>query len=188
MSYAELRWPVKCEAIPRIEPDQNALTSRRLENCARSRSQVGSSTAGHCGTNAVRISKKKPASRKLGFHCVGSSGAFQCCIHAEQSNPATLVIGGNVRSGTDSEVRGWRSLYYGQKEPALSLNVETVGGLPVRFITVLAPSTVRLSKLNNTNLELTLDGETYLMSLRLTGSEQIFSDMRRFVPPALVTS
>jgi len=98
------------------------------------------------------------------------------------------VIGGNVRSGTDSEVRGWRSLYYGQKEPALSLNVETVGGLPVRFITVLAPSTVRLSKLNNTNLELTLDGETYLMSLRLTGSEQIFSDMRRFVPPALVTS
>lgn len=116
------------------------------------------------------------------------SGAFQCCIHAEESNTGTLVIGADVQSQTDSEIRGWRSLYYGQKEPAVSLAVEREGAIAVRFVTVLAPSTVRVSKISNTNVELTMDTETYFMSLRPTGSEQIFSDVRRVVAPAVVTS
>lgn len=116
------------------------------------------------------------------------SGAFRCSIHTEQPNTASLVIGGNVSSGTDPEIRGWRSLYYGQKEPAISVAVERGGALPVRFVTILAPSIVRVSKLDNTNLELITDSETHLISLRPINSEQIFSDVRRFVVPAVVTS
>ena len=66
------------------------------------------------------------------------SGAFQCSIHTEQPNTASLVIGGNASSGTRSEIRGWRSLYYGQKEPAISVAAERDGALPVRFVTILA--------------------------------------------------
>ena len=116
------------------------------------------------------------------------SGAFQGCIHAEQPNTSTLVIGGDTESGSDSEVRGWRSLYYGLKERALSIAVEREGALPVRFVTVLAPTTVRLTKISSTKLELTVDDETHLVSLRPTGSEQIFFEVRRFVAPAVVTS
>jgi hypothetical protein len=57
------------------------------------------------------------------------------CSDSEKSNP---------------EVRGWRSLYHGEKEPALSLAVETDSRLPVRFVCVIAPAEIPAVKLTAT--------------------------------------
>jgi len=54
----------------------------------------------------------------------------------------------------DYQIRGWRSLYYGQKDPALSLALETKGLLPVRFVTVLAPSVVKVIGVGNGAVEI----------------------------------
>ena len=120
------------------------------------------------------------------------SGVFQCCVHTAQPRTATLIIGGHStnnssESDCDSEIRGWRSVYYGQKEPALSFAIETAGSLPVRFVTVLAPSAIRLMKIDENVLELGLNREKYRVSLRRVGSEQIFSEVRRSTAPALVS-
>jgi asparagine synthase (glutamine-hydrolysing) len=54
-----------------------------------------------------------------------------------------------VRGGTEEDkTRGWRSRYYAEKEPALSLVLNAGGPLPIRFISTFRPdlpSTVGLS-------------------------------------------
>jgi len=46
-----------------------------------------------------------------------------------------------VRAGSPlDKTRGWRSVYYAEKMPALSMALDTRAELPVRFITVLGPS------------------------------------------------
>jgi hypothetical protein len=107
-------------------------------------------------------------------------GDFQCCVHATKLNTPTLVIGGRVSSDPDSsiprsdyQIRGWRSLYYGQKDPAISLAVETQEPLPVRFVTVLAPSAVSVIKVDETVVEVGSNGERYRVCLRPAGSGRI---------------
>jgi hypothetical protein len=124
-----------------------------------------------------------------------SGGTFQCCVHTAHAKTATLVIGGRLVSPngagkceSDLQIRGWRSLYYGQKDAALSLAVDTNGRVPFRFVTVLAPSTVRLLKIDDTVVEVSSDRKIHRASLRPAGSERIFSEERRFTGNAVVTS
>jgi len=124
-----------------------------------------------------------------------SGGTFQCCVHTAHAKTATLVIGGRLVSPngagkceSDLQIRGWRSLYYGQKDAALSLAVDTNGRVPFRFVTVLAPSTVRLLKIDDTVVEVSSDRKIHRVSLRPAGSERIFSEERRFSGNAVVTS
>jgi asparagine synthase (glutamine-hydrolysing) len=49
---------------------------------------------------------------------------------------AGLRLCGEVHQATDP-ARGWHSRYYGRKEPALSLVLESRSSLPVRFVTVI---------------------------------------------------
>ena len=44
----------------------------------------------------------------------------------------------------DLRTRGWRSLYYGEKEPVLSLAVELTTELSIRFVTVFSSATAEL--------------------------------------------
>ena len=109
------------------------------------------------------------------------AGDFQCCVHTAKLNTPTLAIGGRMSSEPDSsisksdyQIRGWRSLYYGQKDPAISLAVETKEPLPIRFVTVLAPSAVRVIKVDETVVEVGSNRESYRISLLRVGSERIF--------------
>src|SRR4029077_17306123 len=68
-------------------------------------------------------------------------GEFQCVSWAQQ-HLTTIARAGEIVAGIPSpasnsemEIRGWRSLYYGEKEPAISLVIETRTQLPVRFVT-----------------------------------------------------
>jgi hypothetical protein len=58
-----------------------------------------------------------------------------------------LARAGNVifGTGTCDETRGWRSLYYSEKIPALSLALESEAPLPIRFVTVFAPEGITAS-------------------------------------------
>lgn len=116
------------------------------------------------------------------------AGQWECQIYSAHAKSTTLAIGDEVFpnlepqvSQCDAQIRGWRSLYYGQKEPAVSLAVETNGGLPVRFVTVLAPSSVKLINLTETMAEVTSGNETYGIFLRPIGSERIFSGAKKLL-------
>jgi asparagine synthase (glutamine-hydrolysing) len=65
------------------------------------------------------------------------------CSHESQ---ASLARAGEMISGIGpcEKTRGWRSVYYAQKMPALSLAVECETRLPVTFVTVLAPEEVEV--------------------------------------------
>ena len=55
------------------------------------------------------------------------SGPFQCWLRGPAESAMSLIRGGELLAGAssgsdgDSQIRGWRSLYHGEKIPALSL-------------------------------------------------------------------
>jgi hypothetical protein len=109
-----------------------------------------------------------------------SAGEFQCCIYGSAPMRATLVTGGSISPGvqvaesSENEIRGWRSLYYGQKDPALSLAVRRHGPLPIRFVTVLAPSTTRVIKVDETAVEVEMETGRHQFTLGPVGSPRVF--------------
>lgn len=76
-------------------------------------------------------------------------------------------------SDADDQIRGCRSLYYGEKVPALSL--VAASRVPSRFITVLAPAEVVLLKATETKMRLRSNGNEYAVSLRRERSGRVFS-------------
>jgi hypothetical protein len=85
------------------------------------------------------------------------AGSFQCRLHAPRGQRATLVRAGKLLAGSlisemNLDIRGWRSLYYGEKQPALSLALESE--TPIRFISVLAPAEVVLLSVDETQIRL----------------------------------
>ena len=73
-------------------------------------------------------------------------GPFSIRVWCSQLGIFRLIRGGEpVSSALPSPsapsltLRGWRSLYYAYKEPALSLSLDAIARLPVRFLTLLIP-------------------------------------------------
>ncbi|PYY04381.1 MAG: hypothetical protein DMG64_04870 [Acidobacteria bacterium] len=109
-------------------------------------------------------------------------GEFQGSVYCSTPNITRLITGGEVCFSNASNVSefneriyGWRSQYYGCKEPAISLAVETQGTLPVRFVTVLAPSTSKLINIDDKFVEVEASNERFALSLLPVGSERICS-------------
>ena len=76
------------------------------------------------------------------------AGGF--AVQVWSSGPADLSL---VRGGSPAdETRGWRSLYYAEKIPALSLALECRAELPVRFITLLGPSDFAAKRVETTSV------------------------------------
>jgi asparagine synthase (glutamine-hydrolysing) len=109
-----------------------------------------------------------------------SAGEFKCMISSSQGSAISIATAGEVVAGprtgqkkTDL-VRGWRSLYYGEKEAALSLAVETESGLPARFVSVLAPAEL-VTTANELGLTFRSNGTDQRIALRGSGNDRIFS-------------
>lgn len=108
-------------------------------------------------------------------------GEFQCVMLVPRPYFASIAKGGEVVAGmcSDSEksnleVRGWRSLYYGEKESALSLAVETDSRLPVRFVSVLAPAEIAVVHLTATGGTLRSADQDRNFSLAGSGEQYVF--------------
>lgn len=108
------------------------------------------------------------------------AGPFQCCLTLPGACALSVVRGGELLAGAemgcaaDRETRGWRSLYYGEKVPGLSLAAET--RVPSRFITVLGPSEV-LIEVDQRAVKLQSPGREYSVGLRAPGSGRVFSEI-----------
>jgi len=110
-------------------------------------------------------------------------GEFQCVSWAQQ-HLTTIARAGEIVAGIPSpasnsemEIRGWRSLYYGEKEPAISLVIETRTQLPVRFVTVLAPEEVSVLNINDQCLKMESRETSLSIAFRQPAGEgQIFSN------------
>jgi hypothetical protein len=97
-----------------------------------------------------KILSQKTSGGKDGF-CAGlrirtPAGEFLVGIRTSQNVSWSLYRAGVLACGeaeedgpVPQEIRGWRSLYYADKTPALSLAGTVDGVLPVRFITVWIP-------------------------------------------------
>lgn len=75
------------------------------------------------------------------------AGPFRLSVWASEAAQHSLFRAGELAAGSmpggapdRNAVRGWRSLSYGVKEPALSLACEAAMALPARFITVAQPA------------------------------------------------
>lgn len=107
-------------------------------------------------------------------------GDFNCRIMAEDAQSASLARVGEIIAGADelepfeSAIRGWRSLYYGSKEPALSLAVKQAAKMPVRFVTLLAPAEIWADELSSGAVTLEIRGKRYGIRLQRIGAERIF--------------
>jgi hypothetical protein len=83
------------------------------------------------------------------------AGAFRCHFFSTQHASCSIVRAGELIEGISHDanaelaIRGWRSLYYSDKQSALSFAIETNSKLPVRFVSVLAPATTSIEKLND---------------------------------------
>lgn len=88
-----------------------------------------------------------------------------------------LLIGKSELFGSETEVRGWRSLYYGEKLPALSLAVAVQQTLPIRFITVLAPAAVEIEGINEAEIILRYGSESQKLVLGRSSAERVFREM-----------
>ena len=96
-----------------------------------------------------------------------SVGLFQCVLRLVQPHSLTVVRAGKMITEAQStvskselEIRGWRSLYYGEKEPAISVAMQTESRLPVRCVTVLSPADLFEVAVNDAAVKLrSKDGE-----------------------------
>jgi asparagine synthase (glutamine-hydrolysing) len=113
---------------------------------------------------------------------LGYSGkTFQCAVATEHPQSSSLVRAGTVVDGTkhanggcNFQIRGWRALYYGDKEPALSLAVEVRTRLPVRFVSVLAPAGIELREVASTAVRVHVRGHDIQVPIREDGAGRIF--------------
>ena len=119
--------------------------------------------------------------RRIHLNLRTPTGGFQCLVSVQQQASANIaragaVVGGNLSSlpEVDLQIRGWRSLYYGEKEPALSFAVETTSRLPVRFVTVLSPADVVVVKLDGTGVELRSAEGAQVTVIELANGPRIF--------------
>lgn len=77
-----------------------------------------------------------------------------------------------IRRAEPNSVRGWRSRYYGQKEPALSLSSSKAEERTVRFWTILSPRSLGIVQLDPNRLS--IDGVAIFMGKdRLVTVEEI---------------
>ena len=111
-------------------------------------------------------------------------GDFTCSIKADSRCSASLAKAGQIVSGSDEDAsnvatRGWRSLYYGSKEPALSLTVKVTANLPVRFVTFLAPAKVSIKHLSRAAVKYQIAEKICGTALQRTGAPKIFTCVDR---------
>jgi hypothetical protein len=111
-----------------------------------------------------------------------SAGKFKCMIGSSHPNVISIASAGEIVAGmpsahkkSDLEVRGWRSLYYGEKEAALSLAAETEARPPVRFISVLAPAELSVTKMNDHEVAFRSTETDQRIALRGCGSHRILN-------------
>lgn len=71
------------------------------------------------------------------------AGPFAVQVWCSHSAELSLV-----RGVAEQQVRGWRSRYYADKEPALSLAFEAHAPLPIRFLTILSAAPVSVKQLD----------------------------------------
>ena len=108
-------------------------------------------------------------------------GDFSCTITAENVLSISVAKAGEVISGADDEppgekeIRGWRSLYYGSKEPALSLGATAAAALPIRFVTLFHPAEVSVKQFGLTCVNFQVAGKTYAIGLLGIGAPKIFT-------------
>ena len=107
--------------------------------------------------------------------------AFDCFVYSSVPSATTLVRGAEPISGErekvseyELQIRGWRSLYYGEKQPALSLAVTTQSALPVRFITVLSPAEVQTVAIDQKQVILASKEGQAIVSLNAVGTKPVF--------------
>lgn len=109
-----------------------------------------------------------------------TAGEFKCANASSQPHVTSIAKAGEIVAGArvddkaNSEIRGWRSLYYGEKEPALSLAVATDSTSPVRFVTVLAPSEVTVVHIDGLKVALRCHQKKQDIVLRGIGCNQVF--------------
>ena len=111
-----------------------------------------------------------------------SAGEFKCIIGSSQPKVISIATAGEILEGmhsghkkSDLEIRGWRSLYYGEKEAALSLAVESLAQLPVRFLSVLTPGELPVTMAHDLSLTLRANDTDQRIALRGCGSDRIFN-------------
>jgi hypothetical protein len=111
------------------------------------------------------------------------NGRFQCLVFVQQQPSVSMarageIVGGTVSSLSESSVqtRGWRSLYYGKKETALSFAVEVASTLPVRFITVLAPAEIELMGLDGSGVKLRSAEGKLVTAINPANAQRTFCD------------
>ena len=108
-------------------------------------------------------------------------GDFNCTISAAGVLSTNLARAGDIIGGADDEplcekeIRGWRSLYYGNKEPALSLGAKAVAALPIRFVTLFHPADVSVEQFSPTCVNVQAAGKTYEVRLQSIGTPKIFT-------------
>jgi hypothetical protein len=109
-----------------------------------------------------------------------SAGEFKYMIGSSQPSAISIATAGEIVAGmqvgqkkTDS-VRGWRSLYYGEKEAALSFAAETEARLPVRFVSVLAPAEL-VTTANELGVTFRSKDTDRQIALRRCGTDRIFN-------------
>ncbi|HET9741300.1 MAG TPA: alginate lyase family protein [Terriglobales bacterium] len=106
-------------------------------------------------------------------------GPFRFQIVCSQNSQMNLVRAGELIAGPDWQhsatiIRGWRSPVYGDKEPALSVGVRSNGGIPARFVTVLAPANVRIGVLSPTEILVARDRGEYRFRMNPPGDARAF--------------
>lgn len=86
-----------------------------------------------------------------------------------------LAAGGaswDVESGGADGPRGWRSVRYGVRQPALSLVAVTRGLLPLRLISVLGPAPVTVDA-SDAQVRVSSDGRPFIVQLSAPGETSI---------------
>jgi asparagine synthase (glutamine-hydrolysing) len=89
-----------------------------------------------------------------------------------------LVFGNQDQRKCETEVRGWCSLYYGEKLPALSLAIEVQRPLPVRLISVLAPMAVEIGALSEDEVTLRSSAKNLRITLGMSHQNRVFRETR----------
>jgi hypothetical protein len=90
--------------------------------------------------------------------------ASQSCQIFAMERGKMVVPDGNYFPSENAALYGWRSSFYGQRDPALSLLAMSGGKLPVRFFTFFLPNGDRLIKVENRKISMQGSGDMDLSS------------------------
>ncbi len=109
-------------------------------------------------------------------------GLIEVRLWCSQVHALDLVRAGEtLKSSSGSadpyaSIRGWRSLYYAKKQPALSLSMESQAALPVRFVSVVVlGEETGLSRLDGKRAELLSSKGSSSVHFAGIGSREIIS-------------